>query len=95
MNKNPMISNDVKRVRTKMIRIYPVFVRALLLGQIRNKCEIDKIFPTSIPSPIQIMIMVLFEKIERSPEIDMNAELPKTNTKLNVIKTGYIFPPFY
>lgn len=35
--------------------------------------------------------MVLFEKIETSPEIDINAELPKTNNKLKVTSVGYIF----
>jgi hypothetical protein len=86
-----MTSKDVKRVRTKMIKLYPVFARNLFLGHVRNKCEMDKIFPISIPRPIQIIIMVLFEKIENSPEIDMNAELPKTNNKLKVTSVLSVF----
>jgi len=43
---------------------------------------------------MQIIIIVLFEKIESSPEIDIYAELPKTNIKLKVTSVGYIFSSF-
>jgi len=41
-----------------------------------------------------IIVMALFEKMESSPEIDINAELPKTKIKLRVTSVGYIFTSF-